>query len=405
MYNPPNVNTSFSHKRKFVKEQNETTRYLGHQVGILPLAHTNWAVRIRAIKRRVITATNCGTPVIERIQVFNAVIVPAILLTAKMFPPSPAVLKQLVDIQKKFIWGNQSNEDKKCKISPLMIYIPRRAGGLGGSNPHPNGEVSNVLAITSKRPSARIPTTVRKEPTELTYKLLQQALGPSQQVQDKIKGHVTTYLPRLIMDNIAQESQPTTGVHQGEVITIQITIGDDKWHEGMPEAIQAFWGTFRWHGIPWILEASTSPLERHNRFGGCKGHTRAKTIRWLAAIIVCSPLVPIGQIVGDPPALDLVWTPKEYKNVKWVKVTEREMHGIAGSITSKFFQREDGIYWDRLDHAEDTEKEPDSTPALTSVVFKANPKLMDIHGTPPKWEKANRLLFGSGEPFVVCIII
>ncbi|KAI9907104.1 hypothetical protein PsorP6_003935 [Peronosclerospora sorghi] len=86
MYNPPNVNTSFSHERKFVKsDQNETTRYLGHQVGVLTLAHKNWAVRIRAIKRRVITATNCGTSVIERIQVLNAVIIPAILFKGKCF--------------------------------------------------------------------------------------------------------------------------------------------------------------------------------------------------------------------------------------------------------------------------------------------------------------------------------
>ncbi|KAI9922190.1 hypothetical protein PsorP6_001763 [Peronosclerospora sorghi] len=68
-----------------VLEQNVTTRYLGHQVGVQPLAHTNWAVRIIAIKRRVITATNCGTSVIERIQVFNAVIIPAILLQRKCF--------------------------------------------------------------------------------------------------------------------------------------------------------------------------------------------------------------------------------------------------------------------------------------------------------------------------------
>ncbi|KAI9913644.1 hypothetical protein PsorP6_004853 [Peronosclerospora sorghi] len=195
MYNPPNVNTSFSHKRKFVKsEQNETTRYLGNQVGVLPLAHTNWEVRIRAIKRRVITATNCGTSVIERIQVFIAVIISAILFPAKMFPPSPAVLKQLVDIQKKFIWGNQSNEDKtRHKISPLLIYIPRRAGGLGlisipvvihtlmvkeatcwllqqrylySQAWREYSGLSKRYMFVSPRPhSARIPTTVRKEST------------------------------------------------------------------------------------------------------------------------------------------------------------------------------------------------------------------------------------------------
>ncbi|KAI9912369.1 hypothetical protein PsorP6_004852 [Peronosclerospora sorghi] len=113
-------------------------------------------------------------------------------------------------------------------------------------------------------------------------------------------------------------------------------------------------------------------------------------------------LFSIDPIVGDPPALDLVWTPKEYENVKWVKVTEREVHCIAGSITYKFFEREDGIYWDRLEHAEETEKEPDSTPDLTSVPI---PHSMYIRGTPPKWEKSNRLLFGSGKPFVFCIII
>ena len=63
---------------------------------------------------------------------FNAIALPAIFFTAKAFAPDQQTYRELIHLQKKFIWSNQtSNEPGRHKISPHLLFIPKAAGGLG----------------------------------------------------------------------------------------------------------------------------------------------------------------------------------------------------------------------------------------------------------------------------------
>eukprot|EP00644_Phytophthora_capsici_P019375 jgi/Phyca11/50761/gw1.173.7.1 len=87
-----------------VLQPGETVRYLGHDIGHAELPKVNWAKRIRTVQRRMVTAEAAVTTVKDRVDLFNAIVLPSVLFTAKVFPPTRDVLTQLVNMQKQFLW-------------------------------------------------------------------------------------------------------------------------------------------------------------------------------------------------------------------------------------------------------------------------------------------------------------
>ncbi|OWZ10009.1 RxLR effector protein [Phytophthora megakarya] len=112
-----------------VFQQRRTQKYLGYEVGFADQNRVNWANRIRIIQRRMITAETAPKTVHDRVDLFNTVALPSIPFTAKMFGPSPEVLRQLVNIQKNFIWKKRMEDDPgRHKMSPKWIFQPQEAG-------------------------------------------------------------------------------------------------------------------------------------------------------------------------------------------------------------------------------------------------------------------------------------
>eukprot|EP00644_Phytophthora_capsici_P008772 jgi/Phyca11/50760/gw1.118.38.1 len=87
-----------------VLQSGQTIRYLGHDIGHANLPKINWAKRIRSVQRRMVTAEAAATSIKDRVDLLNAIVLPSILFTAKIFPPTREALSQLVNMQKQYLW-------------------------------------------------------------------------------------------------------------------------------------------------------------------------------------------------------------------------------------------------------------------------------------------------------------
>ena len=68
------------------------------------MTETNWEISFRALQRRMATAVVAEITVRDRIDLINAIILPAVLFTANFFPPSAQIKQRLARIQKSFLW-------------------------------------------------------------------------------------------------------------------------------------------------------------------------------------------------------------------------------------------------------------------------------------------------------------
>jgi hypothetical protein len=83
-----------------VVTQGDTVRYLGYAVGTGELTDVNWAGRIRAVQRRLATATQIATSVSNRVTLLNTIMLPSILFTAAAFEMPAWAATQIRNMQK-----------------------------------------------------------------------------------------------------------------------------------------------------------------------------------------------------------------------------------------------------------------------------------------------------------------
>jgi len=108
------------------------TRYLGVNIGTGPLHDANWPTTIQALKVRLAVAAQLHLSVLERVQLLNTVMLPAVLYKAAYIPPDPTTITKLTNLQKNFLWtGLLSTSSTRHKLAPALVYLPRGAGGLG----------------------------------------------------------------------------------------------------------------------------------------------------------------------------------------------------------------------------------------------------------------------------------
>ncbi|EGZ16869.1 hypothetical protein PHYSODRAFT_373811, partial [Phytophthora sojae] len=88
-----------------VQEPTATSRQLGYWVGNHDSTELNWAIRLENIQRRLRIATTMGNSVVQRVTLFNAIALPAILYTGRQYVPSKATLQELTRLQKGFVWS------------------------------------------------------------------------------------------------------------------------------------------------------------------------------------------------------------------------------------------------------------------------------------------------------------
>ncbi|GMF51547.1 unnamed protein product [Phytophthora fragariaefolia] len=89
------------------------------------LINVNWALRIRNVQRRLLTATTVATSVANRILVLNTIILPAILFTAIAFEIPPWASKELHILYKNFLWRQKTEiSSGRHRINPSLLYAP-----------------------------------------------------------------------------------------------------------------------------------------------------------------------------------------------------------------------------------------------------------------------------------------
>jgi hypothetical protein len=108
-------------------------RYLGLPVGANPRLYSTWAPMVDGIKRRLMSWGNKYISFGGRIVLVNAVInsLPIFFLSCYKMPVK--VWRELVKIQRNFLWGGLSNKKRLCWVKWSDICKPKKEGGLGFS--------------------------------------------------------------------------------------------------------------------------------------------------------------------------------------------------------------------------------------------------------------------------------
>ena len=113
-----------------VLQQADTVRYLGYQVGLRPLRNCNWALRIRKLQRRLMTASRVATSVANRVLILNSIIIPSVLFTAAVFDMPEWARVAAHNLYKK-ICGIMRLQRKPADTRLTRDYFspPKRQGG------------------------------------------------------------------------------------------------------------------------------------------------------------------------------------------------------------------------------------------------------------------------------------
>ncbi|KAF1333199.1 hypothetical protein FI667_g3023, partial [Globisporangium splendens] len=117
-----------------VLQREEHCRYLGIQVGQTPSNASNWSKCIQALRVRLRLARLKTHSVAQRAAIASAVIMPKVLYVARHSWPSTAIVNQLHDLVKQFVWAQgtvigeillHNTRASSTYITPLDA-IPRR---------------------------------------------------------------------------------------------------------------------------------------------------------------------------------------------------------------------------------------------------------------------------------------
>jgi hypothetical protein len=78
------------------------------------------------------TATQVVTSIENRVTLLNFIMLPAILFTVAVFNMPNWAVKQLVSIQKQFLWQHATGtQTSRHKINHGLVFTPKSAGGVG----------------------------------------------------------------------------------------------------------------------------------------------------------------------------------------------------------------------------------------------------------------------------------
>ncbi|KAG2816434.1 hypothetical protein PC118_g13361 [Phytophthora cactorum] len=115
-----------------VLKHGDTIRDSGYHVGTGNMEAYNWALRIRNVRRRLPTAVTLATSVLLRTHLLNAILLPGILFTAAVFKLPKWAERELINLQKQFLWRHSTSVEKsRNKINPGLLHSPRKSGVVG----------------------------------------------------------------------------------------------------------------------------------------------------------------------------------------------------------------------------------------------------------------------------------
>ncbi|KAF1331316.1 Nad quinone oxidoreductase, partial [Globisporangium splendens] len=117
-----------------VLQREEHCRYLGIQVGQTPSNASNWSKCIQALRVRLRLARLKTHSVAQRAAIASAVIIPKVLYVARHSWPSTAIVNQLHDLVKQFVWGSRSGKPAKPWMKEEQAELKKMNGGLSVPN-------------------------------------------------------------------------------------------------------------------------------------------------------------------------------------------------------------------------------------------------------------------------------
>ncbi|KAF1327227.1 reverse transcriptase, partial [Globisporangium splendens] len=129
-YSPTEESVSDIH----VLQREEHCRYLGIQVGQTPSNASNWSKCIQALRVRLRLARLKTHSVAQRAAIASAVIIPKVLYVARHSWPSTAIVNQLHDLVKQFVWGSRNGKPAKPWMKEEQAELKKMNGGLSVPN-------------------------------------------------------------------------------------------------------------------------------------------------------------------------------------------------------------------------------------------------------------------------------
>jgi hypothetical protein len=377
----------------------DTVRYLGYAVGTGELSDVNWAARIRAVQRRLATATQLATSVENRALILNVIMMPSVLFTAAAFDMPKWAAAQIRNLQKQFLWRRSTSVDKsRHKMNPELVYTPRQAGGVGVASVQLACQTQRakhtIQWLVQKRDiyfvawrewmfrGAKTPwidgVTPRKEkwragkvgaPGDAHQQLIGEWLQPETEIT---ADHIQQYSQTL--EELAEDSSSWTT--QGEWI-IELSTQLPAPRLQMTKEVARFWPTYEWTDNPWIVDKDGNMLKatKFERIRRCtiaqlrirrtadmiytfeipdidgKQHQQAKLRRWGLAILLNAPALKIGESLQVSSQLSIrhpmelsnhyTWTVRERGLT--VGTTKERRGGASHWIEVE--QQPNGIHW------------------------------------------------------------
>jgi hypothetical protein len=110
---------------------NTPFKYLGLPVGANPRSFSTWEPMLHTLRSRLGSWGNKHVSLGVRIVLINAVLnaIPIFYLSYLKMPVR--VWKEVVRIQRNFLWGGLSNKNKICWVKWSDVCKPRKEAGLG----------------------------------------------------------------------------------------------------------------------------------------------------------------------------------------------------------------------------------------------------------------------------------
>jgi hypothetical protein len=109
-------------------------RFLGIPVGANPRRRATWIPIIESMRNRLNTWKGRNLSIGGRVTLINSVLSSLPLYFFSFYKAPSCVIKELVTIQRNFLWGGGSVEKKMCWVSWDRICQPKTRGGLGIKN-------------------------------------------------------------------------------------------------------------------------------------------------------------------------------------------------------------------------------------------------------------------------------
>ncbi|KAF1324786.1 reverse transcriptase, partial [Globisporangium splendens] len=139
-----------------VLQREEHCRYLGIQVGQTPSNASNWSKCIQALRVRLRLARLKAHSVAQRAAIASAVIIPKVLYVARHSWPSTAIVNQLHDLVKQFVWGSRNGLSVPNIRTELMTMSATAVSKWAITTSHIDQVIGEILLHNTRASSTYI---------------------------------------------------------------------------------------------------------------------------------------------------------------------------------------------------------------------------------------------------------